>query len=115
MDRVLPLNSKACEAIRVFLNIRPELKVDNLFLIRQEQVLGDKGVQKVLDKYMDNARITGASVHSLRHTYAAHHVARGTSLKTIQEVMGHQDIRTTEVYVSLAREMQRKELQEHAL
>jgi len=115
MDRVLPLNSKACEAIRVFLNIRPELKVDNLFLIRQEQVLGDKGVQKVLDKYMDNARITGASVHSLRHTYVTHHVARGTSLKTIQEVMGHQDIRTTEVYVSLVREMQRKELQEHAL
>jgi site-specific recombinase XerD len=43
------------------------------------------------------------------------HIARGTSLKTIQEVMGHQDIRTTESYIPLAKEIAKKEMEENAL
>ena len=53
--------------------------------------------------------------HVLRHISAAHHVAQGTDLKTVQETMGHADLSTTAVYVSLAKKAQRKALQEHAL
>jgi site-specific recombinase XerD len=56
-----------------------------------------------------------ASVESLRYTFGTHHAARGTSLKTIQEVMGHQDCRTAEIYIKLARQIKHKELEENAL
>jgi integrase/recombinase XerD len=68
-----------------------------------------------MTKYVTEASITGASVHTLRHTMATHHVARGTDLKTVQEMLGHADLKTTSIYVSLAKTAQRKALQEHAL
>ena len=61
------------------------------------------------------AGIKGASVHTLRHTFASHHVAQGTSLRTVQEMLGHADLKTTSIYVQLAQEVVRKEVQEHAL
>jgi len=72
-------------------------------------------VQKVIYKYARLAKVPGTSVHSLRHTFGTYHAAKGTSIKTIQEVMGHKDVRNTEVYLSLARELQIKDLQGHAL
>lgn len=68
-----------------------------------------------MQKYIEETGIEGAPVHSLRHTFGTHHVAKGTSLRTIQEALGHQDLKTTSVYVSLAREVMNQELQEHAL
>lgn len=46
---------------------------------------------------------------------ATHHIARGTDLKTVQETLGHADLATTALYVSLAKQAQRRALQEHAL
>ncbi len=66
---------------------------------------------------MKEADIKGASVHTLRHTMATHHVASGTDLKTIQEMLGHASLATTNLraYVQLARKVQKKALQEHPL
>ena len=114
-DRVVPVNSKACQALKAYLKTRPQGQFHSLFYIRDGSVLGPRGIQKMLYKYFCRTGILGASVHSLRHTFAVHHVAKGTSLKTIQEVLGHKDIRNTEIYLSLAKELQRKDLQEHAL
>ncbi len=114
-DRTLPLNYKACRGLRAYLGIRPQVEYHNLFINKFREPLGQRGVQKVVWKYLDEASIQGASVHSLRHTFGTHHVAKGTSLRTVQEALGHQDLKTTSVYVSLAREVMNKELQEHAL
>ena len=46
---------------------------------------------------------------------ATHHIARGTDLKTIQETLGHANLSTTALFVSLAKKAQRKALQENAL
>jgi integrase/recombinase XerD len=72
-------------------------------------------VQKIIKGYFYQSEIIGVSVHSLRHTFAVQHLAKGTSLKTVQEIMGHKDIRTTEEYISLANEVTIKELEENAL
>ena len=69
----------------------------------------------MVKKYLKEAGIKGASVHTLRHTFGTHHVAKGTSLRTVQEALGHADLKTTSIYVSLAREVMDKEMQEHAL
>ena len=113
--RVLPLNQKAGEALRTYLLVRGKPDVGTLFLNRAGELLGSRGVQKVIEKYMGKAGIKGASVHSLRHTFGTHHAAKGTSIKTIQKVMGHKDSRTTEMYLDLAKDIQAKELEENAL
>ena len=61
------------------------------------------------------ARMEKATVQTLRHTFGAHHVARGTAPKTIQDVMGIKDARSLEIYQSLAKELISRELQENAL
>lgn len=65
--------------------------------------------------YFAKAGISGATVHTLRHTFATHHVAKGTSLKTVQEIIGLSDIRTAEVYKTLAKDLARQQLQDNAL
>jgi integrase/recombinase XerD len=108
-DRIVPLNSKACQALRDYLMTLPESGVHGLFHNRDGSILGPRGVQKMLHKYFTQTGIVGASVHSLRHTFAVHHVAKGTSLKTLQEVLGYADIRNTRVYVPLAQELKTRE------
>jgi len=114
-SRNLPLNSKASQALANYLQIRPASPTSIFFVNRFGTPLGPRGVQKIVQKYMTKAGIRGASVQSLRHTFGVHHAVRGTSLRTIQEVMGFKDIRSTEIYVILAKQMMRKELEEHAL
>jgi site-specific recombinase XerD len=114
-SRILPLNNKACNAIGDYLRVRPDADNNILFLNRFRKPLGQRGVQKVVQKYLELAEIHGASVHTLRHTFGAHHIAQGTSLKTVQKVMGHKDERSTSIYNLLANELMNKELGEHAL
>ena len=114
-DRTLPLNYKACKALKAYLNVRPKVERREIFINKFGTSLGPRGVQLLVHKYMQEAHIQGATVHSLRHTFGTHHVAKGTSLRTVQEALGHKDLKTTSIYVSLAREVMNKELQEHAL
>ena len=114
-DRNLPLNYKVCKALKAYLKIRPKVDNKSLFISKFREPLGPRGVQKAVQKHIEEAGIDGASVHSLRHMFGTHHVAKGTSLRTVQEALGHQDLKTTSVYVSLAREVMNKELQERAL
>lgn len=114
-DRYIALNYKACRALRAYLRIRPDIEDDHLFVSKFRKPLGPRAFQNIVKKYLDEAGIKNASVHTLRHTFATHHVARGTSLRTVQEALGHQSLETTSAYVSLAREVMNKELQEHAL
>jgi len=114
-SRTLPLNTKACEAMKAYLATRPDSTAAHVFLNRFKKPLGPRGVQKLITNYLKDAGIKDASVHTLRHTFGAHHAAKGTKIKTIQDVMGHQDIRTTETYASLAKEIVRKEMEEHSL
>jgi integrase/recombinase XerD len=113
--RNLPLNSKACQAVKAYLQTQNGATNTNIFVNRFGKPLGARGVQKMVQKRLARAGIHDASVHSLRHTFAVQQLIKGTSAKTIQEVLGHQDIRTTEIYVALAREAVSKELEENAL
>jgi site-specific recombinase XerD len=77
--------------------------------------MSKRAVQYTVGKYLQAAEIKNASVHTLRHTFGTHHALRGTDLKTIQETLGHADLSTTAIYVSLAKNAQRKALQQNAL
>ncbi len=74
-----------------------------------------RAIEYMVAKYLAETGILHASVHTLRHTMATRHVARGTDLKTVQVTLGHASLATTSIYVSLSKRAQKKALQEHAL
>ena len=114
-QRWIPLNTKAGVALKNYLDARSDTGTGFLFLNRFGEPLSESGVQKMLRKHLRKAGIGNASIHTLRHTFGAQHIAKGTSLKTIQEVMGLKDVRSTEVYQSLAKEVIKREMQENSL
>lgn len=111
----IPLNYKACQALAAYLKQRPKVDHDGLFVTKFRTPMSARAIEYMVTKYLEEAGITNASVHMLRHTMATHHVARGTDLKTVQEMLGHASLATTAIYVSLAKQAQKKALQEHAL
>jgi integrase/recombinase XerD len=77
--------------------------------------MGPRSVENVVSKYLEQAGIQGATVHTMRHTFATSHVRHKTSLKVIQAALGHANLATTSRYVGLVAEEMNKQLQEHAL
>jgi integrase/recombinase XerC len=111
----IPLNHKACKALKAWLKVRPEVDHQALLVTKFKTQMSPRAIQYAVAKYLQEADIQGASVHTIRHTMATHHVAAGTDLKTVQESLGHADLATTAIYVSLAKKAQRQYLQENAL
>jgi site-specific recombinase XerD len=68
----------------------------------------------MVQEYLERIGIVDASMHTLRHTMAAHHIAQATDIQVIQETLGI-SLEATEKYLTLAKKTARKALQEHAL
>lgn len=112
--RVIPLNTKAALSLGGYLQERGAGENNILFLNRFGEALGERGVQKLIKRIVKRAGIGKATVQTLRHTFGAHHVARGTDPKTVQNVMGLKDARSVAIYHALADEIVKKELQNNA-
>jgi integrase/recombinase XerD len=114
-QRTVTLNWRACRALRSYLAVRPDVPTERVFVSKFRTALTVRAIRNVVTKYLAEASIAGASVHTLRHTFGTQHARRGTNLRVIQEAMGHADLKTTSLYVHLARDLMEKDLQEHAL
>jgi integrase/recombinase XerD len=115
MERLLPLDERTNLAIRSYLRVRENAENDILFLNRFGEPVSDRGVQKMLRKYLKRAGIGNASIHTLRHTFGAYHLANGMNLKQVKELMGHRDSRSTMVYQSLAENVVGREIRSNSL
>jgi site-specific recombinase XerD len=113
--RTVTLNFKACRALRNYLQVRPRAEESELFITKFGKPIGPRSIENVVTKYLAVAGIQGASVHALRHTFATHHVKKGTSLASVRAALGHESLATTSLYVGLAREQMDQELQRNAL
>ena len=114
-DRTVTLNWKACKAIKAYLQTRPATERRNLFITKFRDGMSPRSIQLAVGKYLAEANIKNASVHTLRHTFATHMVRRGTKLDVVRQALGHASLKTTSIYVTLAREVMDKELQANAL
>lgn len=81
-DRLIPLNASAYYSLKDYLGARIGAANKTLFLNRFGEPLGKRGVQKILKSYINRAGIGKASIHTLRHTFCAQHIAKGASTST---------------------------------
>lgn len=107
-ERIIPLGSKAKEAIIEYLTgQRPALDKKNsafLFLTRRGNKLSRMGLWKRFQQYLAKSGITkNCTPHTLRHSFATHLLERGASLRTVQLLLGHSDISTTQIYTHIDR------------
>lgn len=110
----IPLNYKAQNALRKWLATRDPIEDAALFLTVTKKPMGKRAVQLMLEKYLKEAGIADASIQTLRHTMAVHHLAKGTPVKTLSEILGDSPD-SMQVYLSAARKLHSKALQENAL
>ncbi|MBB3109213.1 integrase/recombinase XerD [Paenibacillus phyllosphaerae] len=109
-ERIIPLGKLACDALSVYLaHGRPHLmKAEQqdpaLFLNQQGTGMTRQGFWKIIKKYAKEAGIAGEiTPHTLRHSFAAHLLENGADLRSVQEMLGHADISTTQIYIQMAK------------
>jgi len=119
-EALLPLNWKVCEALSSWIRERKakdttSLESRALFTSKFGKKMSPRALRYLVVKYLERAGISGASVHTLRHTMATHYLAKGGDLKSVQELLGHESLETTQIYLGLAKKVQRRMVQEFAL
>jgi integrase/recombinase XerD len=109
-ERLVPIGREAIAATRVYVERgRPALvglrDEPRLIVNRRGSGLTRQGLYKIVQRYAREAGLDGRlSPHTLRHTFATHLLAGGCDLRSLQEMLGHADIATTQVYTHLSAE-----------
>ncbi len=109
-ERMIPIGRKAAGALAMYLReLRPRLEQGegkgHLFLNARGRPLTRMGAWKILRKYVDLSGVTKTvTPHTLRHSFATHLLEGGADLRAVQEMLGHADIATTQIYTHVDRE-----------
>ncbi|HEX3369002.1 MAG TPA: tyrosine-type recombinase/integrase [Candidatus Cybelea sp.] len=102
-ERTVVINHAAAEAIEAYLRVRPHSNDPALFLGRGGKGLTPKHIWRI---FRDVYRVSGiqkrATPHTLRHSFATHLVENGVDLETVRELLGHESLATTGIYLQLA-------------
>ena len=112
-DRLTPIGSQAIAALQRYFEHRaidpkmaardgPNGEGGRVFLNKHGQPLSTRSVRRKLDKYLVTAGLDpGISPHTLRHSFATHLLNNGADLRSVQELLGHQSLSTTQIYTHL--------------
>src|SRR4051812_4399735 len=108
-DRLTPIGSQAIAAVQRYFELRNAdarnqgQGSQRVFLNKHGEPLSTRSVRRKLDKYLVEAGLDpGISPHTLRHSFATHLLNNGADLRSVQELLGHQSLSTTQIYTHLS-------------
>lgn len=109
-ERIVPIGGAAIRALRAYLagprkDLALRCRSSNLFLGRSGRKITRQGFWKILRKYAQAARIAKrVTPHTFRHSFATHLLEGGADLRSVQSMLGHADISTTQIYTQVSRD-----------
>lgn len=111
-ERIVPLGTTCCQAIKGYYPLRQQLMEkynvpahESVFVNSRGGVLTDRSVRRILDKYITQLAVSKkVSPHTIRHTFATHLLDHGADLRAVQELLGHANLSTTQIYTHVTTE-----------
>lgn len=102
--RRVPVGSSAVEWVRSYLALRRKkenIEIDNLFVTSAGMPIDRQTIYASITRYAEHSGLEGVSPHTLRHTFATHLVQNAADIRSVQKMLGHADISTTQVYTHI--------------
>ena len=117
-ERIIPIGSYAVNWIEEYLKVRSLLNVNNLdflYFNLHGNKMTRQGFWKIVKQYAEEARINKSiNSYTLRHSFAVHLLQNGADIKTIQELLGHSDLSTTQIYSGISKKSKIAEIYKKA-
>lgn len=105
-ERIIPFGGSAHQILEKYLAVRPQFadkSVDNVFVRKTGQKMYPMAIQRIIKKYVSQvSQIHKKSPHILRHTYATHLLNAGADIRVVKDLLGHENLSTTQVYTHLS-------------
>ena len=104
-ERILPFHKDIQQLLKTYYQERSIKGIDSdyLFLNNRSQQLTSRGVQYILDKVVEKSMLNKkVHPHMLRHSYATHLLDNGADIKVVQELLGHSNLSTTQIYTHVS-------------
>lgn len=107
--RKIPIGGSAIEWLRRYFSVRkPKDRVEKLFLGERGRPLDRHAIHRVIKDHAEKCGFEGVSAHTLRHSFATHLVQNDADIRSVQQMLGHADISTTQIYTHVTSKQLKK-------
>lgn len=102
--RRVPVGASAVEWLKSYLSARRKIdniEIDNMFVTPSGSSLNRQSIHAFIVEYAEKCGLSGVSPHTLRHSFATHLVQNNADIRSVQQMLGHADISTTQIYTHI--------------